>query len=74
MPLRFVLRAQLFTNKSQIVVGVGIAGIQPDGVAEVQPCRFQPADFFQNAPQIEMGQSVFGICPQSASKVFGRFF
>ena len=74
MPVRFVLRAQLFTNKSQVVMGVGVAWIQPDGVAEVQPCRFQSTHFFQNAPQIEVGQSVFRIYSQSAPKIFGRFF
>ena len=74
MALRFILGAQLFANKSQVVVGVGIAWIEPHCMAKVQPRRFQSADFLKDATEIEVRQSIFGIYLESASKVFGRFF
>src|SRR5580693_3297081 len=46
VPLRFVARAELFANKCQVVVGVGITRIETHGVAKMQSRRFQPADFF----------------------------
>src|ERR1700674_1724783 len=40
----------------------------------MQPGRFQSSHLFQNAPEIEVRQSVFWIRLQSALKVFGRLF
>src|SRR5258708_34142119 len=73
MALRLVLRAELFANKRQVVVRVGITWIETDGVAKMQPRRFQPANFFENASQVEMSQSAFGINLQGTHEIFGGF-
>src|SRR6266581_3050368 len=71
---RFGKSFQLLAYVSQIVVRIGIARIKTDCLPEVLSCRFKLADFFQDAPQIEVGKSVFGVQCKSAPKVLGGLF
>src|SRR5258708_981500 len=73
MALRFVLRAEFFTNERQVVVRVGITWIETESVAKMQPRRFQPANFFENAAKVEMSQSALGINLQGAHEIFRGF-
>src|ERR1700731_3480056 len=74
MSLRFVARAELFANKREVIMRVGIAWIESHGVAKMQSRRLESADLFKNAAQIEMGQSILGIDLQSTHEIFGCFF
>src|SRR6266404_6738738 len=73
MPLGFVASAELFANKREVVVRVGKTWIETHGVAKMQPRRFQPANFFENAAKVEMSQSALRINLQGAHEIFRGF-
>lgn len=74
MAPRFLSRAELFADKSQVVMCVRVIWFEPDGMAQVQASRLEAADFFEDAAKIEMRQRVFWINLQGAAKIIGGLF
>lgn len=64
---------EFFTDEGEIVVGVGILGVETNGFAEMVTGRFEIFEIFEDAAEIEMGEGIVWLSVYGALKIFGGF-
>ena len=62
--------AKLLANEGQIVVSVGIVGIEEHRLTQVTACLFESADIFQDTAEIIMRQGIFLLRRKSTLEIF----
>ncbi len=70
MLARFGKRAKLFADEGQVVVGVGIAGVEAHGLPQMLSRRFELSQLLQQASQVV---SASYLVRKFESGVFRRF-
>jgi hypothetical protein len=64
---------KFFADEGEIVVGVGILGIETNGFAEMVASWFEVFEIFENAAEIEVGEGVVWLSVDGTLEIFGRF-